>query len=316
VQFSNNSDWIAASTEGQVWLLNYKQSGTLTVDMKAAPDFTPSGSVIDLVTSADANWLAASTEGGQVFLYDVRSKTSRVITSTNTEKKTTFSSDSSLLIIGDSDGNTEAFNLATNETITLYKSDSRVTSLATSDMHVAIGLLDKIVLIDPNTGDIVSEMESPGDHAHTAFNADGSIFAASNSSGQIHIWKKRGSAYTLLLTIPLEQVFSMTFNPQADQLVVGVLNYVYILDPDSGNELSRIRHKDIVSGLSFSPDGSILATASLKAIQFWNVEKIAFIPSDELETAACARLTKNFDAAQWIAFFGEEEYRKLCDDLP
>lgn len=44
--------------------------------------------------------------------------------------------------------------------------------------------------------------------------------------------------------------------------------------------------------------------------------QLEVIDSSELVAAACARLTTNFSQAQWSNFFGEEEYRVLCEELP
>jgi WD40 repeat protein len=199
---------------------------------------------------------------------------------------------------------------------TLAESGSKVNSLTIHRNQLAIGLLDKVILFDLNTNTIVAELESPGDHAFMSFNADASIFAVGNSTGQIYIWKLRGNQYQLENTIPTEEIFAMTFNPQGDKLFIGNLNNLIILDPNTGTEISRILHKDAITSISFSTDGNTLATASLKAVQFWNVQNIQLIPSDILESTACTRLTQNFDAAQWESFFGEEPYRKLCESLP
>ena len=105
-------------------------------------------------------------------------------------------------------------------------------------------------------------------------------------------------------------------NPLGSQLLVGVAGNVYILSPLTGVEMARIRHKDSVNGLSFSADGNTLATASLRAIQFWDVQKIPEVEGDGLIDAACSRLTQNFTMSQWESFFDDEPYRKLCENLP
>ena len=108
----------------------------------------------------------------------------------------------------------------------------------------------------------------------------------------------------------------MLFDPQGNRLFAGTTNELLIYDPLTGHELDRIRHQDAVKGISFSADGNTLVTASLKAVQFWDVQKIPGVLTDDLVTVACSRLTQNFSSAEWTAFFGGESYRKLCGELP
>ena len=108
----------------------------------------------------------------------------------------------------------------------------------------------------------------------------------------------------------------MSFDPQGTRLFIGTTNNLLIYDPSAGYELDRIRHQDAVNGISFSADGNTLATASLKAVQLWDIQKLPDITTDDLVTAACSHLTQNFSSAEWTAFFGEESYRKLCEVLP
>jgi WD40 repeat protein len=148
------------------------------------------------------------------------------------------------------------------------------------------------------------------------FNPDGSLLASINSSGQLSTWRIAGDEFSLLYTVPGEEAVSMSFDPQGTRLFIGTTNNLLIYDPSAGYELDRIRHQDAVNGISFSADGKTLVTASLKVIQFWDVQKIPGITRDELVTTACLRLTKNFSPAEWTAFFGEEEFRKSCENLP
>jgi WD40 repeat protein len=179
-----------------------------------------------------------------------------------------------------------------------------------------VGLLDRIIVLDLDGGKRGSEIESFGDHQLMAFSPDGRLLAANNSQGQIYIWQVTNGEFTLLQNIPSERAYSLLFNPRGDQLFVGVANNVYVLDPFSGSEIDRIRQKDFVSSMTFSPDGSTLATSSLRAVQFWNMQEMMSMSGMEIDDLACTRLTSNFDAAQWISFFEEEPYRPLCEDLP
>ena len=82
-------------------------------------------------------------------------------------------------------------------------------------------------------------------------------------------------------------------------------------------EISRIPHRGIVYDVSFSPDGTLLATASQRLIQFWDVSELRPLEKEELIEAACSRLTENLSETLWAALFGAgQPYEKLCDNLP
>lgn len=314
LQFGHH--WFAASTTGEVWVLNFEDPTSLQLTEQDSPAIKLNSEPLQLLASADEDWLAVSLKNGEVILYDINKKSSRVVASEAGEKKIIFSSDSRGLIIGDSQGKLSMFDLEKNETSELSDLKIAINSLGIYENQLVIGSVDTVIIFDLDTNQITSELTSPGDNALMALNQDGSILATSNSTGQISIWKLRGSQFKLQETVPSEQVFAMTFNPRENQLFVGVQNNVYILDPDTGSELGRIRHKDNVNGLSFSTDGKILTTASLRVVQLWDVNNLELIRTEELESVACSRLLQNFDAAQWIAFFGKESYRTLCNNLP
>jgi WD40 repeat protein len=120
----------------------------------------------------------------------------------------------------------------------------------------------------------------------------------------------------LLHTFASEEISSLSFDLQSKRLFIGAVDDLLIYDPLTGHEINRIRHRNAIYGISFSPDGNTLATASMKAIQFWDVQKITGITTDGLVKAACSRLIQNFSSTEWIAFFGKESYRKQCDQLP
>ncbi len=176
-------------------------------------------------------------------------------------------------------------------------------------------MANKIMILSMNF-EKITEINSSGDHQHLAFSADGVFLASSNSAGLIEIWKYESNTFAPSKSIRKETVYSLAFNPQSTQLAIGTTNNIYLIDPNTVEETARIPQAGTVYGVSYSPDGKTLVTSSLKAIQFWDVTKIETVDSNNLVQTACSRLTTNFSKAQWSNFFGDEQFKVLCDGLP
>ncbi len=317
VEFSPSGEWLAASDLTNVWLLKSADSSTQGRAVQEPPILSFDSDVTNLAISPDSIWLAISTDDGKVILYNTATRAKKDLAESVGGAKILFSSDSQYLISADLNGVVQRWSVATgNLSDTLFEAGSEATSLAIHEQYLAMGLIDKVVIVQTDTGQVITEIESPGDHHLMTFSPDGSLLAANNSSGQIYVWEDRGNGFSFLSNITSERVFSMRFNPLSDQLLVGVPGNIYFLNPQTGIEIARIRHRDAVTGISYSTDGNTLVTGSLRAIQYWDVQEISQIQGDDLIKAACSRLTQNFDAAQWISFFGDQPYKKLCDGLP
>ena len=316
LQYSPSGDWLAASDDNQVWLLKPDQLSTLTARPESAPNFTLTGNVDKMVFSADSKWLGMSTDAGNIVLYSLEGKFARTIKSTGAKYELAFSPDGSRLITTASTGLVEIWDTATGKGIqTLYEEGSGITSVATSPKLVAFGMANKIMILSMNF-EKITEINSSGDHQHLAFSADGVFLASSNSAGLIEIWKYESNTFAPSKSIRKETVYSLAFNPQGTQLAVGTTNNIYLIDPNTVEETARIPQAGTVYGVSYSPDGKTLVTSSLKAIQFWDVTKIETVDSNNLVQTACSRLTTNFSKAQWSNFFGDEQFKVLCDGLP
>ena len=176
-------------------------------------------------------------------------------------------------------------------------------------------MTDKIAIFSP-TGEPVTEIESPGDHTLLAFNSDGSLLASSNSAGLIEVWKLENGKFNSLGSIRKDSVYSLAFNPFGTHLAIGATDAVYLFDPLMVNDVASIPHGGNVTGISYYSDGSIMATASQKTVQYWDMSKLMTIATDNLIASACSRLTANFSQAQWSNLFGSEPYRVLCENLP
>jgi WD40 repeat protein len=269
------------------------------------------------VLSPDSKWISFLLDSGDLVLYNVDSKSTRPLKLADPALSFGFTADGPQLITAGTDGKVQTWDMASGKPLTtLYEAGTSVLSLAVSKTLLAIGLTDHIAILDLANGKTLTNIESDGDHSLMAFNADASMLASANSSGQINVWKEGSEGFEPLPSITTEQIFSLLFSPQGDQLLAGAQDVVYVFDPLTGKEVRRIPHKDIVRGMSFSGDGKTLATASNTVIQLWDFQAIPIIREDELVKTACGRLIQNFDVAQWRTFFPDDEPRPLCPDLP
>ncbi len=317
IAFSPSEDWLVASDLTNVWLLKGKGSSTQGGVVQEHPILSFEWDVTNLIISPDSNWIGVSTSDGSVTLYNAVNHGKKKIEKTVEDVKIAFSSDSQYLITADVNGVVQKWDVTNGKLIdTLFEASSQANSLAIQNEKLALGLVDKVMILDANTGNVVAEMETPGDHQLMAFSPNGSLLAANNSSGQIYIWEDRGNGFSPLQNFSSEQVSSLVFNPLGNELLVGVPGNVYFLNPQTGIEVARIRYKDAVTGITYSADGKTFATASQRVIQFWDAQKIPEIQGDNLIKAACSRLNQNFDAAQWVSFFNDEPYTKQCENLP
>lgn len=316
VQFSPSGDWFAASNGPRVWLLRPDRLSTLTARTLGEPNLTLNGDVENVQFSPDSTWLGVSTVNGQVLVYNLQTRQPRTLFHTGLGHQIAFTPDSQSLVTSSITGAVEMWNLTSlRKTANLAEEGSGAASVAVSPDYIALGMTDRIALLSPE-GEPLTEIESLGDHTLLAFNADGSLLASSNPAGLIEIWRFENGTFSKVDSIRKEFVRSMAFNPKGFSLAVGVRNTIFVINPLTVEETARIPQAGDVTGLSYSADGTVMATASSRAIQFWDVTRLEVIDSNELVPAACARLTMNFSEAQWSNFFGDEEYRVLCPALP
>ena len=151
-----------------------------------------------------------------------------------------------------------------------------------------------------------------------AFSPDGKWLAAASSEEQVYLWDVENN-YSLSETVLRMngEPYALAFSPDSNYIAAGSSNkFAYIWDLSLGQEISRIPHSDVVTGVEFSPDGLELATAARKVVQLWDFPSLPVIQKDTLVETACSRLIANMTETEWtLTHSDDEEYRLLCPEL-
>ncbi len=312
--YTASGDTIIASDDNRVWMLNPAAFSALTPRPQGKPIREMKDTINHLVLSPDSTRIALSTTQNELLLYNTRNRTVLNIKTDNMITSLAFTADSLKLIAGDTDGKLQTWDVLSGDPAgTIFENNSDILSITTASNFTIVGVKDKIFLFDVE-GKSAGEIELLGENRVLAVAPDGSLLASSNASDQINIWRFSGGKYSKIQTVVKEPAYSLAFNAKGTVLAVGTAKTIYLIDPDTGRELNRIPQANIVTSLSFSDE--TLLTTSANVMQRWDVASLKPIQSEQIVETACSRLVRNFDAAQWFAFFGNEEQHPLCEGLP
>jgi WD40 repeat protein len=132
---------------------------------------------------------------------------------------------------------------------------------------------------------------------NSAFNGmspDQAFFFDIDATGLIRVWNTDTGACINTIQGPTPPIRNATLSPGGRQIAVTDEreDFAWVFDTATGAARKFSGHRDFVSGLAFSPDGSILATGSMDGtIALWNTTNgvsIARLPGHMQETTDVA----------------------------
>lgn len=298
------------------------------------------GELPGLALSSTGTTIAAGDVTGTVRLWNLDQMTEIRATQVHTRAVTSvqFSPDDSLLASGGNDGSVHLWQVSQSETrqTLLEPSEVPVMSVAFSPngSRLAAGQEDGAIYIwDVASGERLAFL--PSDLAYSvAFSPDGTRLAI-GGKGTLYMWDREPGTRTALASLATMQVgiiHSVAFNPaDGNYLAIGGENGMGIINLHTGQAWMPLEgHSAAVNSVAFSPDGSLLATASDDmSVRLWTeetgqgmrgfqeqavfqgntepVKSVAFHPKGELIASASSDGNGNGSVRLWNVATGEQQ---------
>lgn len=305
--FSHDGRFLATATGwvANIWELSgeKKIASMLHQGKVEHLDFSPDGQY--LATVSDGNtvsiWEAAS--GRQVTRKNHRAGIDALSFTPDGKHLTIVQSNNTVVIREMADGREVASMIHKNEVIRVAVSlDGKYLVTASDDGFIRIwGVVNGQQLTRLNHGSKVNTL---------AFSPDGKHLATAALDQTLRVWELPGGRE---ITSWNFEGKALRFSPDLKHLATVSQTNIRIWDINNGREIARMNNNTNVNALLFSAEGKYLVTASWgdwKSIQVW-----LWHPED-LINEACTRLDRNLTYNEWQQYFGDEPYRKICDNLP
>lgn len=314
------------SDDKLVWQLPYSQITLTNQGETGKPVFSTNNLTSLLEISPNSKWIAVSENSelnqSQAILFNFESLVKNALPHTSDLTSLSFNPTNQFLVTTNIDSHeVYIWDIETGNKIKTITFDEEVftATFNPKDSTVAIGLSDKIIIWNISADQEIMRLFHTGHINILAFNMQGSLLASASSDGSINIWdlnqkEVSNSKYKFNQNSTITALdFSSNKNWLASASEDG---FVYLFDINIGEEILRIPHGDAVTGLDFSPDEMLLATATRKTLQIFDLNLLSPISNNDLSHTACSRLTRNLTQSEWNSFFPQEDYQILCPDLP
>lgn len=240
----------------------------------------------DLVTvvawSPDGNSVVSGTLAGEIRLWDVEQRSSRVVADRGRSRLTAleFSPDGELVAAGSDDGSLALWGVGAEEQeeqVVSSGDGEPVMSLRFSpggDL-LAWGAMDNIGLWDVTDARAIAEAEAQyGPGPEVFFSPDGAMVVSLEYFGDVTFLDARtgervGSADGVGPPgMPIELVYSSTGDLRAS---ANSTWYVAVTDPATGEWIGEgFQGPSNIDAMAFSPDGELLAVAGASEVQVWD----------------------------------------------
>lgn len=227
-------------------------------------------SVDRLAASEDGSVLASASIDKTARVWDPKTGAAlAVLDHKGTVTALDVSKNGELLVTGAVDTPARIFDARSGAArVTLPGTEAGITAAAFSPdaALLATAVIEgQVQLWDAKTGTLKKKLDGHDKKViRLTFSRDGKKLASASWDGTARIWQVGGDAPPLVLKGSEGWVTAALFSPDDRTLAIAANEEVRVFDASSGAELHKLTgHEQQINGLAFSPDGKLIATASL-----------------------------------------------------
>ncbi len=245
-----------------------------------------------IAISHDNATIASANLDQSIRLWRLQNPLSKTIAIADRVSAVSFSPDGEMLAIGSHNGAVQLLEKTDNKIRSLGQHEEGVVALdfSSDGSYISSGGYDKSLKIWSQEAELLHNLTGNEDIISSIVNINNGMIASTNMGGTIKIWQQNG---TLLNSIKAEQSFIMggiAAKPDGKWLAIAGNDHQLRTLELGSYRLKSIATKSSVDAVSYSPDGSLIATASSEGnVGLWDTNgrlQRTFVtsPSDKYST--------------------------------
>ncbi|WP_235984611.1 nSTAND1 domain-containing NTPase [Mesorhizobium neociceri] len=242
----------------------------------------------------DSNILLTASHDGTARLWEMNGILTTDLRHEHPPTFAVFSPDSVHLLTGGGDAKVHLWDVTTEREIAKFDTGEIVhgATYSPDGTRVAtVSLAGRVLVWDVASKRQLAEIKSPIGLRHIQFSPAGDLLAAGSGRGFARLWDAASGAEVATIATS-ETLPQVVFNRDGNLVFAATGSAGHLVKPD-GTELKKlVGHERPITGAAFSPDGQLVATASLDhTARIWSVKDgstVAILKghSDELTTVS------------------------------